>query len=67
MFGCQKRGALFVVARITGCLAVQTIERENVAAMRNNHHKNDGSIYGARTARGTHRGKNESNLRPASY
>jgi glucose dehydrogenase len=54
MFGCQKRGALFVVARITGCLAVQIIEQKNVAAIRNNHHKNDGSICGARTARGTH-------------
>jgi hypothetical protein len=33
VLGCPK-GVLFVVARITGCLVVQPIEQENVAATR---------------------------------
>jgi len=33
-----------VVARITGCLAVQTIGQENVAAARNKHHYDDASV-----------------------
>jgi hypothetical protein len=38
MFECQKRSALFVVARITGCLVVQPTGQGNVAAIRNNKH-----------------------------